>query len=126
MTVCGADLVLSCDMTQDDRFRNFSLVVNVLLHNAADNAPGLRSWDNLRAGHASTLSFAQQEGLRRLAQQLVGLLEHRRRVIELDKAMRELDAAHAALAAEKAKTENLLTRILRPKPLPTNSSGMAL
>jgi hypothetical protein len=113
-------------MTQDDRFRNFSLVVNVLLHNAADNAPGLRSWDNLRAGHASTLSFAQQEGLRRLAQQLVGLLEHRRRVIELDKAMRELDAAHAALAAEKAKTENLLTRILRPKPLPTNSSGMAL
>ncbi|CAH2398519.1 hypothetical protein MES5069_200049 [Mesorhizobium escarrei] len=40
------------------------------------------------------------------------MLEHRRRVIELDEAMHKLDAAHTALAAEKAKTEKLLTRIL--------------
>ncbi len=59
------------------------------------------------------LSIEKQETLRRLAQQLVSLLEHRRRMIELDETMRELDKAHAALTREKAQTEELLNRILR-------------
>jgi class 3 adenylate cyclase len=62
------------------------------------------------------LGFEQRETLRRLAQQLIGLLEYRRRVIELDQAMAELDDAHAALAAEKASSEELLHRIL-PEPI---------
>ena len=118
VTVCGADLVLSCDMTQDDRFRNFSLVVNEPRYRFYCAMP-LITPQGYALGticvldtRPRELSFAQQEGLRRLAQQLVGLLEHRRRVIELDEAMHELDAAHAALVAEKAKTEDLLTRIL--------------
>lgn len=118
VTVCGADLVQSCDMTQDDRFRNFPLVVNephyrfycaMPLITPQGYALGTICVLDMRPRE---LNFAQQEGLRRLAHQVVGLLEHRRRVIELDEAMRKLDEAHAALAAEKARTENLLARIL--------------
>ena len=105
-------------MTEDDRFRNLPLVVNEPRYRFYGAMP-LITPEGYALGticvmdtRPRELSFAQQEGLRRLAQQLVGSLEHRRRLIELDEAMHELDAVHTALAAEKAKTENLLTTIL--------------
>jgi class 3 adenylate cyclase len=58
------------------------------------------------------LTIEQQETLRRLAQQLVSLLEHRRRIIELDEAMRALDKAHRELASQKDISDKLLDRIL--------------
>jgi class 3 adenylate cyclase len=39
-------------------------------------------------------------------------LELRRRLIESDQAVKELDKAHADLSAEKARTEELLANIL--------------
>jgi len=58
------------------------------------------------------LSSEQQEGLRRLAQQTMSQLEYRRRIIELDETVRELNDAHNALAKEKARSDKLLTAIL--------------
>lgn len=122
VTICGADLVLSRDLAEDERFRNFHFVVNEP-HFRFYCAMPLVSPDGYALGTICVMdykprdiSFEQQETLRRLAHQLVGLLEHRRRMIELDEAMRALDAAHAALAAEKARTEELLHRVL-PEPI---------
>lgn len=121
-TVCGAELIYAPDLAEDDRFRDFHFVVN---------EPNFRFYCSMPLitpeGYAlgticvmdfkpRELSFEQQETLRRLAQQLVGLLEHRRRIIELDEAVRELDVAHAALASEKARADQILTRIL-PEPI---------
>lgn len=118
VTICGADLVLARDLAEDERFRDFPFVVNEP-HFRFYCAMPLVTPDGYALGTICVMdfqprdvSFEQQETLRRLAQQLISLLEHRRRMIELDEAMRELDGAHAALAAEKARTEELLHRML--------------
>jgi adenylate cyclase len=118
VTVCGADLVISPDMAVDERFRDFPFVVGDP-HFRFYCAMPLVSPEGYALGticvmdfQARELSFEQQETLRRLAHQLVGLLEHRRRMIEIDEAMRELDEAHKALAAEKSRSDELLHRIL--------------
>lgn len=118
VTVCGADLIYSPDLTADDRFCDFPFVVNEP-HYRFYCAMPLVTPEGYALGTICVmdfvtrqLSFEQQETLRRLAHQLVGLLEHRRRMIELDEAMRELDEAHKALAAEKTRTDELLHRIL--------------
>ena len=58
------------------------------------------------------LDFEQTEALRRLSRQVMTQLELRRRLIEFDRSMKELDQAHTDLAAEKARTEELLANIL--------------
>jgi adenylate cyclase len=122
MTVCGVDMVLSPDLAADERFRDFYFVVN---------EPNFRFYCAMPLvtpeGYAlgtlcvmdfqpRELTFEQQESLRRLAQQLVGLLEHRRRLVELGAANRALEEARATVESEKAKTEELLARIL-PEPI---------
>lgn len=122
VTVCGAELVYSPDLLEDEVFRDFHFVVNEP-HFRFYCAMPLVTPEGYALGTICVmdfkpreLSFEQRESLRRLAQQLVGLLEHRRRLIELDEAMRKLDEAHAALATEKARAEELLNRIL-PKAI---------
>ena len=122
VTVCGADLVLAPDLTKDERFKDFYFVVNEPNFRFYCAMP-LITPEGFALGticvmdfEPRELSFEQQETLRRLAHQLVGLLEHRRRMIELDEAMKELDKAHTALASEKANAEALLHRIL-PEPV---------
>jgi len=122
VTVAGADLVLSPDLTQDERFRDFHFVVNEP-HFRFYAAMPLVTPEGYSIGTICVmdfkpreLTFEQQESLRRLALQLVNLLEHRRRMLELDEAMAELNEAHRALAAEKARSEELLHRIL-PEPI---------
>src|SRR5690606_14249313 len=117
VTICGADLVLSPDMAEDERFRDFPFVVNEP-HFRFYCAMPLVTPEGYALGticvmdyQPREMGFEQQETLRRLAHQLVGLLEHRRRMIELDEAMRALDGANAALAAEKAHAEELLHRV---------------
>ncbi len=118
VTICGADLVLSPDLAADERFRDFPFVVGEPNFRFYCSMP-LVTPEGYSIGTICVmdfvpreLSFEQQETLRRLGHQLVGLLEHRRRMIELDEAMRELDEAHKALAAEKARADSLLHRIL--------------
>lgn len=110
-TVCGADIVLAPDLATDERFRDFHFVVNEP-HFRFYGAMPLINPEGYALGticvmdfQPRELSFEQQESLRRLAQQVVGLLEHRRRLLELDEA-------HAALAEEQARSEELLNRIL--------------
>ncbi|MEQ9811974.1 MAG: adenylate/guanylate cyclase domain-containing protein [Azospirillaceae bacterium] len=118
VTVCGADLVIAPDLVEDERFRDFPFVVNEP-HFRFYCAMPLVTPEGFSIGTVCVMDFEprvlsveQQESLRRLAHQLVGLLEHRRRMIELDEAMAELDRAHRALADEKARSDDLLHRIL--------------
>src|SRR5258708_9396903 len=58
------------------------------------------------------LTFEQAESLRRLSHQVMTQLELRRKLIEFDETVKELDRAHTDLVAEKARTEELLVNIL--------------
>jgi adenylate cyclase len=60
------------------------------------------------------LSFAQQEAIRRLARQTVAQLELRRKLLEREDVLRELDRARAAADAERQQSEKLLLNILPP------------
>jgi len=122
VTVCGSELVLSEDLSLDERFRNFEFVVNEP-HFRFYAAMPLMTPDGFAIGTICVmdtvpreLTTEQLEALRRLAQQTIAQLEHRRRIIELDQAMRELDDAHAALVKEKSRADNLLSAIL-PTPI---------
>lgn len=111
VTVCGAELVYAPDLREDPRFRDFHFVVNEP-HFRFYCAMPLITPEGYALGticvmdfQPRELTFEQRETLRRLAHQLVSQLEHRRRLLELD-------AAHAALAQEKARADELLDRIL--------------
>jgi class 3 adenylate cyclase len=115
VTVCGAELVYSPDLIDDERFRDFHFVVNEP-HFRFYCAMPLISPEGYALGticvmdfQPRELTFEQRETLRRLAHQLVSQLEYRRRLIELD-------MAHAALAQEKARADELLERVL-PDPI---------
>lgn len=122
VTICGSELVLSQNLAEDDRFKDYHFVVNEPRYRFYCAMP-LITPDGYSIGticvmdfQPREMSFEQQEALRRLAQQLVSQLEYRRRLIELDETMRELDEAHTQLAREKARADNLLETIL-PKSI---------
>jgi class 3 adenylate cyclase len=111
VTVCGAELIYSPDLIEDERFRDFHFVVNEP-HFRFYCAMPLITPEGYALGticvmdfQPRELTFEQQETLRRLAHQLVSQLEYRRRLIELD-------AAHVALEQEKGRADELLSRIL--------------
>lgn len=118
LTVAGTELVLAKDLCTDARYKDFYFVVNEP-HFRFYCAMPLITPEGYALGticvmgyEPNDLSIEQQETLRRLAQQLVSLLEHRRRIIELDEAMRSLDQAHKDLAAQKQISDGLLEKIL--------------
>ena len=118
VTICGSDLVLVPNLAKDEYFKNFSFVLEPP-HFAFYCAMPLITPDGFAIGTICVmdmkpreLNFEQQESLRRLAHQTMAQLEYRRRIIELDQAMNDLDNAHSALAKEKARADNLLTTIL--------------
>jgi GAF domain-containing protein len=62
------------------------------------------------------LSFEQVESMRRLSRQVLTQLELRRKLIEHDQMIRQLDRARIELADEKARAEQLLDSLL-PAPI---------
>jgi DNA-binding transcriptional LysR family regulator len=58
------------------------------------------------------LTFEQTEALRRLSRQVLTVLELRRRLIEHDRTIRELDQARHEAATQKARAEELLDNLL--------------
>ena len=58
------------------------------------------------------LEFEQAEAIRRLSRQVLSQLELRRRLFEYRKTIEELDRSRSELAAEKARTDQLLVNIL--------------
>jgi adenylate cyclase len=118
ITVCGSELVISPNLLEDPRYRDFPFVVNEP-HMRFYCAMPLITPEGYALGTICVMDFVprdltieQKEALRRLAQQLVSLLEHRRRIVELDEAMKALDEAHRALAKEKSQVDELLNRVL--------------
>jgi class 3 adenylate cyclase len=118
VTVCGSELVISPNLLEDPRYQNFPFVVNEP-HMRFYCAMPLITPEGYALGTICVMDFVprdltieQKEALRRLAQQLVSLLEHRRRIIELDETMKSLDETHRALAKEKAQVDELLNRVL--------------
>ncbi len=118
LTICGTEMVLAPDLTTDERYRDAHFVVN---------EPHLKFYCGLPLinpeGYAlgtlcvmdfepRNLTFDQQEALRRLSRQVVGQLELRRKLIELDRAMHDLEEARESIAAEKARSDELLSNIL--------------
>jgi adenylate cyclase len=119
-TICGAELVTITDLRQDARFSEFPGVAS---------APHVRFYSSMplvtEEGYAlgtlcvmdfepRRLEFEQAEAMRRLSHQVVSQLELRRRLIENQQMIKELDQARTDAAAEKAHTEQLLTNILPP------------
>ena len=58
------------------------------------------------------LTFEQMEALRRLSRQVLSLLELRRRLIEHDRTIAQLELAREEAAAQKARAEALLDNLL--------------
>jgi adenylate cyclase len=121
-TICGTEVLVVPDMTQDRRFERSPMVVG---------DPHCRFYCGMPLitdeGYAlgtlcvmdfepRQLSFEQMEWLRRLSRQVLTQLELRRRLIEHDQAIKELHQARIEVAAEKARAEELLDNLL-PAPI---------
>jgi adenylate cyclase len=117
-TICGTEVLVVPDMTQDRRFDRSAMVVG---------DPHCRFYCGIPLitdeGYAlgtlcvmdfepRQLSFEQMESLRRLSRQVLTQLELRRRLIEHDLTIRELDRARIEVATEKARAEELLDNLL--------------
>jgi len=118
VTICGNDVLVSPDLTQDARFADFPVVTG---------APHLRFYCGMPLinpeGHAlgtlcvvdfqpRELSIEQIEAVRRLSHQIVSQLELRRNVIELDRRLRDIAVIRAEAEAERARSDRLLHSIL--------------
>jgi class 3 adenylate cyclase len=121
-TICGTDVFVVPDMRQDPRFAGSPIVIG---------DPHCRFYCGMplitNEGHAlgtlcvmdfapRQLSFEQTESLRRLSRQVLTQLELRRKLIEYDQTIQELDQARIEAAAEKARAEELLENVL-PSPI---------
>jgi len=121
-TICGTELFAVADITQDARFENSAMA-------AAD--PPCRFYCGMPLitdeGYAlgtlcvmdfepRQLSFEQAEALRRLSRQVLAQLELRRKLIEYDQTIKELDQARLEAAAERSRAEELLGNVL-PAPI---------
>lgn len=117
-TICRHDLLYVPDATKDERFRDCGTVAGEPYVRFYCGMP-LINPEGFALGTLCVIDFepreitpAQQEAVRRLARQAMGQLELHRRLLERDQMMRELDAAHSALIAEKEKSDRLLLDIL--------------
>jgi len=117
-TICGAEVFMVPDMTQDPRFERGAMVVGDPHCRFYCGMP-LMTDEGYALGtlcvmdfEPRQLTFEQAEGLRRLSRQVLTLLELRRRLIEHDRTARQLDQARIEIAAEKARAEELLDNLL--------------
>lgn len=117
-TICGNDVLVSQDLTQDARFAD---------NPAVTGEPHLRFYCGMPLinpqGYAlgtlcvvdfqpRELPIEQIEAVRRLSHQIVSQLELRRNLIELDHRLRDLTKARAEAEAERARSDQLLHSIL--------------
>ena len=120
-TICQNDLLLVPDLSEDIRFADLDSV---------KSAPNIRFYAGMPlitpAGQAigtictidfekKEITLSQQEAMRRLSHQVVTQLELRRTVIEMDNAIKSRDQMHEELAAEKARSDEMLRNILPTK-----------
>jgi adenylate cyclase len=117
-TICGADVLAVPDMTQDPRFDRVAVVVGDPHCRFYCGVP-LITDEGYALGtlcvmdfEPRRLTFEQTEALRRLSRQVLTLLELRRRLIEHDRTIRQLDEARNEIVAQKARADELLQNLL--------------
>ncbi len=117
-TICGAEVLAVPDMTQDPRFDRVAVVVGDPQCRFYCGVP-LITDEGYALGtlcvmdfEPRRLTFEQTEALRRLSRQILTLLELRRRLIEHDQTIKQLDRARDEVAAQKARVEELLNNLL--------------
>jgi adenylate cyclase len=117
-TVCGTELVVAPDLRQDARFNKIPFVTGEPYFKFYCGMP-LVTGEGYALGtlcvmdfEPRQLAFEQAESLRRLSHQVMTQLELRRKLIEVDRANKDLDQARKDIAAEKTRTEELLINIL--------------
>lgn len=117
-TVCGTEMIVAPDLRLDERFNQLPFVTGEPHLKFYCGMP-LVTGDGYALGtlcvmdfEPRELSFEQTESIRRLSRQVLTQLELRRNLIELDQTVKELDKARTDIAAEKARTEELLVNIL--------------
>lgn len=117
-TICGNDLVISPDLTADERFRDNPAVTGgpklrfycgVPLINPQGYALGTLCVVDFQP---HDLSIEQSESLRRLSHQVVSQFELRRSVLELERRMADLNAARREAEKERERSDRLLLNIL--------------
>ena len=117
-TVCGTEMVVAPDLTQDARFTeipfvtgepHFKFYCGMPLITAEGYALGTLCVMDFEPRQ---LTFEQTESVRRLARQVMTQIELRRKLVELDLTVKELNHTKTEMAAEKARTDELLLNIL--------------
>ena len=117
-TICGANLVISPDLSKDERYRdnptvsgepNLRFYCGVPLINPQGYALGTICVVDFQPRE---LTFEQTEAVRRLSHQVVSQFELRRSMLELERRMAELAEARGEAERERERSERLLLNIL--------------
>ena len=117
-TICGSDLVLSSDLTKDERFRdnptvtgepNLRFYCGMPLINPQGYALGTLCVIDFQPHE---LTFEQMEAIRRLSHQIVAHFELRRSMLELEHRMGELAQARREADLQRERSDRLLLNIL--------------
>ncbi|MGI9433888.1 MAG: adenylate/guanylate cyclase domain-containing protein [Geminicoccaceae bacterium] len=116
--ICRNDLLAVPDLSKDERFSDHAVVTGDPHFRFYCGMPFINS-EGYALGTVCVfdfepreLSFQQSDALRRLAHQTMANLEQRRQLIELKQVHEELREAQQGLAAEKARSDDLLVNIL--------------
>ena len=117
-TICGAEMFVVPDMTKDSRFDRIALVVGEPHCRFYCGVPIITD-EGYALGtlcvmdfESRRLTFEQTEALRRLSHQVLTLLELRRRLIEHNQTIAQLELAREEIAVQKARAEELLDNLL--------------
>ena len=117
-TICGAEMVVAPDLREDSRFNQIPFVTGEPHFQFYCGMP-LVTEEGYALGTLCVLDFEPRqmtfehaESLRRLSHQVMTQLELRRKLIEFDHTVKELDRVNTDLVAAKARTEELLVNIL--------------
>jgi adenylate cyclase len=116
-TICGAEMFVVPDMTQDSRFDR--IVVIGEPHCRFYCGVPLITDEGYALGtlcvldfEPRRLTFEQTEALRRLSRQVLTLLELRRRLLEHNQTITQLELARDEAAVQKARADALLDNLL--------------
>ena len=121
--ICGTEMLVVPDMTKDPRFDHSPIVIGhpycrfyCGMPLITDEGYALGTLCVMDVEPGRELSFEQIKSMRRLSRQVLTQLELRRKLIEHDQMIRQLDRARIELADEKARAEQLLDSLL-PAPI---------
>jgi class 3 adenylate cyclase len=121
-TVCGSDMMVVPDLSEDDRFTSYPGVADDPHYRFYCGMP-LVNDDGYVLGNICVvdfeprkLTFQQTEAMRLLAKQVMAQLELHRSLNQRDQALKELKESQTEIEIQKAQSDQLLHNIL-PGPV---------